>query len=208
MLIALQHVPWSLWDSDYICRYKRQQPHPARRGPLRAAGVLTLTALIAGAAGCRGAGAMPFARQTVSSGASVAIAPPVHHARVPREYRTRLISLCRLCDEYDLMEITSEPEWRAFVAAAGLTLSDYEFDFDAGHVVGVIAYVGTPMTPRWPIDISAVGRRGAEGWVMARLQPNLYHAVSVPGYCTFTYVAGVTHIGRVDVDPRSFALQY
>lgn len=193
-----------LWDSDYICVQTRRQPRLTVRNLMR---VGVLSALTTAAGGCAATGLSPSARRS-DGGASITTSPPVHHARIPRSLRTQIPGICRLCDEYDLVEIRSQDEWRAFVVATGLKAGDYEFDFIDGRVIGVVAYVGTPMTPHWPIDIDAVGRTGADGWVMARLRPTLYHLVTVPGYCTFTYVTGASRISRVDVHPRSFALHY
>lgn len=191
-----------LWDSNYICLRISRQPRT------RAAAVVAMFVVAASAGGCSFANNPAGKPRDSNAGAAITIAPPVYHARLPRTERDRLTGLCRLCDEYDLVEIMSDAEWRSFVRAAGLDPADYAFDFRAGHVVGVVAYVGTPMTPRWPIDLSAVGRNGSTGWVMATLRPTLYHTVAVPGFCTFTYVSGLGHVARVDVTPRSFVLQY
>jgi hypothetical protein len=115
--------------------------------------------------------------------------------------------LCRLCDEYDLLEVRSESEWETFSRAAALDPGSLHLDFDRGRVVGVVAYVGEPIAHIWPVEIESLACRGRSTWVEARLGPSLYHTISAPGYCTFTYVKRPYPVRLVRVGHRTFYLQ-
>lgn len=125
-------------------------------------------------------------------------------ARLPIRWRGELASLCRLCDEYDLIEIGSARQWRAFCGAAGIDPNGLVPDFACGRVIGVVAYLGEPVKGGWPVEIDRIGCRRQSTWIQARLRTDLFYPVVGPGFCTFTYVRWPYSVNLVKVAHRLF----
>jgi len=171
------------------------------RSPCRLASVVCLALL----ADCAPRGSP--GRPSFENGAAPAqfhTAPRVWHVRLPTRFRPSLPCLCRLSEQFDLLEVRSARQWREFARAAGIEPDSLDFDFTRGRVLGIVSYVGDPLTGTWPMHIEAVGCQGGWSWIQGELEADLYYALRSPGYCTFTYLAGRSPVGLVKVGHRVF----
>jgi len=127
------------------------------------------------------------------------------HVRVPLGVNLAADSLCKLCDQYDLVEIRTPARWRAFCEQTGLTQPDPPPDFTRGAVVGLVAKVGEPVDGNWPTAISELRlQEDGTGWLRSQFRTGLYRPLLVDAYCNLVYVKGLKRIILVEINRRAF----
>ncbi len=112
-----------------------------------------------------------------------------------------------LCDEFDLVLVRSDVEWRRLGRAVGLSEADAgRPNFRRGSVVGLVAKVGQPANDAWPIRVEEVRLAEGSGWVRFAFQAGLYYPIATPPYFTAAFVPGLREVKVVQVGRRIFAV--
>ncbi len=142
--------------------------------------------------------------------AGLANSPPIQpelqwQARVPLGSEPVADSLCRLCDQYDLVEIRTPSKWKAFCRQTGMTHVEPTPDFNEGSVVGLVARVGEPVDGNWPTTISELRLlANGTGWLRTQFRTGLYRPLLVDAYCNLIYVKSLRRVVLVEVNRRAF----
>jgi hypothetical protein len=142
--------------------------------------------------------------------AALATSPPVQpdaewRVRVPLGTEPLADHVCRLSDQYELIEIRSSAKWRSFCQMTGLADCDAAPDFSKGTVVGLIASVGEPVDGSWPTDISEIRlQRDGAAWIRTRFRTGVYRPLLSDAYCNLAYVKGLSRVILVEINRRAF----
>ncbi len=161
--------------------------------------------------GCAsGSGGEPASRSVRIDPATLATSPPVHpdaqwRVRIPLGSEPRADHICRLCDQYELIEIKTQAQWQAFCEQTGLDDANGTPDFDRGIVVGLVARVGESADGFWPTSISEVRLQGdGAGWLRSRFRTGVYRPLLVDAYCNLAYVNGLRRVILVEINRRAY----
>lgn len=165
-----------------------------------------LLALIA--MGC--AGGPNGARVIRVDPASLATSPPIQpdaqwRVRIPLGTEPLADHVCRLCDQYELIEIRTPDKWQSFCQQTGLASGTPTPDFSRGMVVGLIASVGEPVDGSWPTAISEIRLQGnGAAWIRSRFRTGVYRPLLADPYCNLAYVKGLNRVILIEINRRAF----
>jgi len=206
-------VPRVLWgvvgfNRNIISSANRCIDIPAKGVRCGAGATLVLAWTLAGCVGVRGP--EPKIPAIRIDPAGLASSPPVQperqwQVRLPMDTQATADWTCRLCDQYDLIQIRTPQRWRLFCDQTNLTEATAPLDFTRGSVVGLIARVGEPADGGWPTAISEV-RMLSDGtaWVRSQFRAGLYRPVLTDSYCNLIYVKGLRRVFLVEINRRAF----
>jgi len=165
--------------------------------------------LILSVAGCAHTKVAPTTSIRINP-SSLASSPPIvpdaqWRARIPLGAKPQADHICKLCDQYELIEIRTPRRWLAFSEQTGLQPGGTTPDFSRGIVVGLVARVGEPADGAWPTSISEVRLQDDGGaWLRSRFRTGLYRPLLVDDYCNLVYIKGLKHVILVEVNRRAF----
>ena len=111
-----------------------------------------------------------------------------------------------LSDEFDLVTIRTDAEWRNLHQNICLNSPPPTFDLSRGMIVGLLARVGEPARAEWPIQFQVVREMAGVGLIEITFSPGLYHPVETAAFLDLIYIPSLRHVQTVRINRRTFII--